>query len=174
MAVSQINNASLASGVPSAAKLPAGSVLQVVTQQYSATLTTVSVSSTFADTGHNISVTSKIANSKFLVSLVGGGWHDIQTQSNMFLTFQRNFNGGAYSSVTNGNGGTNEFGLARMSGDGGAFNIGPYSMAVLDEPGQAAGTVINFRVVARCTANSSQYQSNDRGIPTITVMEIAV
>lgn len=184
MAISQINTNSIASGAVSAADLasgaitsaalPAGSVLQTVTQQDSNSETiTISVSSTFLDAGLQVSITSKATNSKFLVSLMGGGWFDSGSQANMYATFDSNVNGAGFSAISGANGGTNQFGLLRMSGDSNAYNIKPYSMILLDSPAQSAGTTIIYRVVARSTTNSSAFQDNDRGIPTITVMEIA-
>jgi hypothetical protein len=66
MPVSTIQNASLASGVPSAAKLPAGSVLQVVSTTKTTTFSTTSTS--FTDvTGLSVSITPTSAASKILV-----------------------------------------------------------------------------------------------------------
>ena len=66
MPVSTIQNASLASGVPSAAKLPAGSVLQVVSTTKTDTFTTTATS--FTDiTGLSVSITPTSASSKILV-----------------------------------------------------------------------------------------------------------
>jgi hypothetical protein len=65
MPVSTIQNASLASGVPSAAKLPAGSVLQVVNVTYSTQTSTTSTS--YIDTGLSASITPTSSSSKILV-----------------------------------------------------------------------------------------------------------
>ena len=70
MPVSTIQNASLASGVPSAAKLPAGSVLQVVSTTKTDTFSTTS--SSFTDiTGLSVSITPTSATSKILVTYTG-------------------------------------------------------------------------------------------------------
>ena len=66
MPVSQIQNASLASGVPSAAKLPAGSVLQVVQTVKTDTASTSSVSWTDI-TGLSVSITPSSSSNKILV-----------------------------------------------------------------------------------------------------------
>jgi hypothetical protein len=74
MAISQIQQAALASGVPSSvasAALPAGSVLQVVNATYS-TLAS-STSSTYADTGLSASITPKFSTSKILVMIGAAG-----------------------------------------------------------------------------------------------------
>jgi len=65
MPVSTIQNASLASGVPSAAKLPAGSVLQVVQSSFSTQTDTTSNS--YIDTGLTASITPTSSSSKILV-----------------------------------------------------------------------------------------------------------
>jgi len=65
MAVSTIQNASLASGVPSTAKLPAGTVLQVV-QGTTSTPVTITATS-YTDTGLTASITPTSATSKILV-----------------------------------------------------------------------------------------------------------
>jgi hypothetical protein len=66
MAVSTIQNASLASGVPSASKLPAGSVLQVFSTTKTDTFTTSSTSDV-AITGLSATITPTSASSKILV-----------------------------------------------------------------------------------------------------------
>lgn len=70
-----IQNASLASGVPSTAKLPAGTVLQVVQQQNfgSANTTTSTTSSTYADILNlSATITPTSATSKILVISMAG------------------------------------------------------------------------------------------------------
>jgi hypothetical protein len=65
MPVSTIQNASLASGVPSAAKLPAGSVLQVVNA--TTAITSTISTNTYTDTGLSASITPTSSSSKILV-----------------------------------------------------------------------------------------------------------
>ena len=66
MPVSTIQNASLASGVPSAAKLPAGSVLQVVNATTS-TQVTISGTTAWTDSGLSASITPTSSSSKILI-----------------------------------------------------------------------------------------------------------
>ena len=66
MPVSFIQNASLASGVPSSAKLPSGSVLQVVQTVKSDTFSTSSTSYTDI-TGLSVSITPTSSSNKILV-----------------------------------------------------------------------------------------------------------
>ena len=90
----------------------------------------------------------------------------------MNITFERQFDGGSFSYATNASESYN--GLLRMSGDGNSWNIKPYACQLLDNPSQAAGVVINYRVVAKQISQSSDYQNTDRGLPSLTLVEIAV
>ena len=167
-----ISASDLASGAITSTALPAGSVLQVVS--YTFPLTSVTVSSTvFVSMSHSVSITAKQNNSKFLVTLNGGGWYDNGNGSQAFYaTFKRELNGsGTYNYVDNGYG--NNYGLCRMSGDGNSWNIKPFAAEVLDSPGQSAGTIIKYEVFGRQSGASSMYSHGDRGQPTLTVMEIA-
>ena len=150
-----------------------GMHIQTVLNFLPHTSSTVTISSTsFVDTGLNVSITSKHANSKFLVSITGGGWYDKGNSSHsIYVTAQRNLAGGSYDYVTDGYNGN--MGLMRLSADGGTWDIKPYSGQALDAPSAAAGVVLNYRVVARVNNNSSDFQAQDRGVPTITVTEIA-
>lgn len=73
MPVSTIQNASLASGVPSAAKLPAGSVLQVVQTVKSDTFSTTSTLTYVDVTGVSVSITPTSSTSKVLVTVTLSG-----------------------------------------------------------------------------------------------------
>ena len=154
-------------------KLPAGYTVQTVLAHHpNQTATTIS-STSYVGSGLNVNITSKFANSKFLVTLTGGGWYDVGNSSqSMYATFHRNIAGGSYSYVTGGD--NNGYGLLRMSGDGGTWNIKPYSMSALDSPSAAAGVVLDYKVICKVNQNSCQFQSDDRGMPTITVSEILV
>lgn len=65
MPISYINNNSLASGVPSTSKLPAGSILQVVNATYSTFQTTTSTS--YQASGLTASITPTSSSSKILI-----------------------------------------------------------------------------------------------------------
>jgi hypothetical protein len=65
MPVSQINNNSLATGVPGRANLPAGSVIQVVNGTYSVGVSTAGT--TYVDTGLTATITPTSASNKILV-----------------------------------------------------------------------------------------------------------
>jgi hypothetical protein len=67
MPVSQINSNSLATGVPSRANLPAGSVLQVVSTTKTDTFSTATTGSWVDVTGMSVSITPTSSSSKVLV-----------------------------------------------------------------------------------------------------------
>lgn len=72
MAISQIINSSLASGVPGKANLPTGSVLQVVNSVYAPTVISSS-SSTPVASGLTLSITPTSATSKILIFFTSYG-----------------------------------------------------------------------------------------------------
>ena len=164
----------LADGAASGSKLtmPAGSCLQTVFYQDTRRGKVISGGS-WQDTGFSGSITTIKANSKILITFTGGGWYDRgQSSCHMNITFERQFNGGSFSYATNASESYN--GLLRMSGDGDSWNIKPYACQLFDNPSQAAGVVINYRVVAKMVSGSSDYQNDDRGLPSLTIMEIKV
>ena len=164
----------LADGAASGSKLtmPAGSCLQTVFYQDTRRGKVISGGS-WQDTGFSGSITTIKANSKILITFTGGGWYDKgQSSCHMNITFDRQFNGGSFSYATNASESYN--GLLRMSGDGNSWNIKPYACQLLDNPSQAAGVVINYRVVAKMVSGSADYQNDDRGLPSLTIMEIKV
>ena len=157
--------------VPSGQELHApGHVVQVVSS--GAFTSTVTASSTsFTATGHSVSITTKTTNSNILVQLAGGGWYDNGNGSHaQWLTFYRSVSGGSYAALT---GVDATYGLQRMSGDGGSWNIKPHSAQYLDATNQSSGTLITYQVYVRINSNSSQYNHSDRGTPVLTAMEIA-
>ena len=145
----------------------------VQTQQAIMPQTATTISSTsFVDTGLQVSLTTKLTNSKFLVTLSGGGWYDNgNSNQSMWITFQRNSAGGSFDYVTNGY--QNNYGLIRMSGDGGTWNIKPYSASIIDSPSVAAGVAMIYKAVVRVNQNSCDFTSADRGSPILIVQEIA-
>ena len=146
------------------------SVLQTVSS--GAFTTTVTVTSTsFISMGHTCSLTAKRSNSRFLVRLSGGGWYDNgNSTQTLWLTFYKSVNGGAYSNLANI---STTYGLLRMSGDGGSWNIKNYSAEWLDPTTDSAGATITYAVYGKVNANSCQYNAGDRGDPVLMVQEIA-
>jgi hypothetical protein len=84
MAISQINSNSLASGVPASSNMPAGSVLQVVSTNYSGNASTTST--TPVDLGSlTLSITPKSATSKIQLTWTVAG---VCTGNNNSTTYQ--------------------------------------------------------------------------------------
>lgn len=111
MAISTIQNASLASGVPSAAKLPAGSVLQVVQGTINTPLSTTSTS--YVTTNLEVSITPTSASSKILVittscvrktntNTLGGSVAIFRNSTNVYLGVANQFYMNAYSGEPSG------------------------------------------------------------------------
>ena len=172
LASNAVTSAKLASGAITSSVMPSGSSLQTVFHQDTRRTKQISGSS-WQDTGFSGSITTIKANSKILITFTGGGWYDRgQGTNHMNITFERQFNGGSFSYATNASESYN--GLLRMSGDGNSWNIKPYACQLYDNPSQAAGVVINYRVVAKMVSGSSDYQNTDRGLPSLTLVEIAV
>jgi len=114
MAVSFIQNASLASGVPSAAKLPAGSVLQVVYGSSNTVVTSTTTTRNGAATGLTATITPSSASSKILVL-----WqvaNSVDPTNNIYINLLRN--------------GVTEL----LIGSGGTFNVTAkgYGIAYVD------------------------------------------
>ncbi len=175
LANNAVQTAKLHDDALTAAKMPSGTSLQTVSNPAGSSDINVT-SDSWTNTGHTATITTLAANSKILVELTGGGWHDNgNNQATINITFERNFDGGSYSSPSNAKAGASEYGLMRMSADGENWNIGPYACSLLDSPAQAVGTVIIYRVIIKKDSSNgnSQYQSNDRGMPMLTLTEIA-
>ena len=174
LANNAVQTAKLHDDALTAAKMPSGTSLQTVIGVCSTSDVNIT-SDSWANTGHTATITTLAANSKILVELTGGGWHDSGSgTTTAFITFERNFDGGTYVYPTGAADGAH--GLMRMSGDGENWNIGPYSCTLLDAPAQAVGTVIIYRVLVKKTnaSGNTQYQASDRGLPTLTLTEVAV
>jgi hypothetical protein len=161
MAVSQIINASLASGVPGKANLPTGSVLQVVT---GSTFTTVTIStSTYTDTGLSATITPTSASSKILVivdqcgvtkrtgNISNGNTIQLLRNSSSLFVFQ------VYAGYT----GTDMFNY-----------IGSASCNYLDSP--ATTSAVTYKTQFRNEINGAAVTVQDNSsTSTITLLEIA-
>jgi len=167
MPVSQILQASLASGVPSAtnittgtlpkAQLPSGSVLQVVTANRSGEAATTS--SSFVDTGLSLSITPTSATSKIFVLYTGSAGND--GTGECYLTLGRN-------STNLGNGNS---GFMRIWFNGsGNYHFAGMSMSYLDSPATTSATT--YKVQFRNQA-SFVYISGGNSTDTLTAFEIA-
>ncbi len=176
MAVSQIQNASLASGVPSVAKLPAGSVLQVVSSAKTDTFSTTSTSYTDI-TGLSVSITPTSSSSKILVMYQLLTTAD-PANAGVMVRLVRNstaiFVGDAASSrpqVTNG-------GASSLNN----FCMLPLAGSFLDSPASSSATTYKLQLfnsggttsfVNRTQNDRDTSLYDGRGASSITVMEIA-
>jgi hypothetical protein len=171
MAVSTIQNASLASGVPSAsnitsgtlpkAQLPTGSVLQVVSQTFKGTQFSTTSNSMVA-TGFGVSITPTSASNKILVSISTSlSWGG----SGMGIAIYR-----GTTSVWDPS-------SADASGYYGAIfsshSIVP--IQYLDSPNTTSSTTYNLYVASRSSTTSYVNLTNavNNAGTTITLMEIA-
>ena len=161
MPVSQIQNASLASGVPSAAKLPAGSVLQVVSATYSTE--TANATNTYADTGLTASITPSSSSSKILVLINQNGIDksDANSTSGVFMRLQRGstelIQMVAYCNFTNT--------AIRLI-------TGSVSTCYLDSPSTTSSTTYKTQFYNVANASTVRVNSNS-AVSTITLLEIA-
>ena len=182
MAVSQIQNASLASGVPGKANLPTGSVLQVV--QTVKTNTFSSTSATFGDiTGLTVSITPTSSSSKILVM----GVLNISTSSNDMIKVQIARGGSAIFIADTVAGATSALTQLYTGGSvnipGANWSTYPVSAFYLDSPATTSSTTYSWQIrvqtggntvwVNRGADQSGSTNQNFYGASSIIVMEIA-
>jgi hypothetical protein len=167
MPVSTIQNASLASGVPSAAKLPAGSVLQVVQTYKTDSFSTSSASYTNV-TGLSASITPTSATSKILV-MVSVFIDGFNNQN--FIALTRNGSlvgqstaGSSFNSLANAWG--------QNSGSDGETLVANY----LDSPATTSALTYQVQAARAGASNLSinvVVNGSYGGVSSITLMEIA-
>jgi hypothetical protein len=175
MAISTIQNASLASGVPSAAKLPAGSVLQVV--QVTKTDSFSTTSNSFVDiTGLSVSITPTSATSKILVlSTISASGNN--ATCGYYLKLVRGstdiFIGDASGSRVRVTG-------SNINSDNNFFNTNGFTF--LDSPATTSSTTYkfqfatsfgNYTIGINRSVNDSDSVNTGRGASSIVLMEIA-
>ncbi len=140
MAVSQILQASLASGVPSSvakSALPAGSVLQVVQQLYTAVDSTTSTA--YVPSGLSASITPTASTSKILINVCTNGYI-ASANLQMNMTLYRN----STNLITQGQG---------VIYDSAGGMQAPYSLLYLDSP--ATTSSITYTPYFKNTGNSA-------------------
>lgn len=161
MAVSQIINASLASGVPGKANLPTGSVLQVVNVTYATQVNTASTS--YTDTGLSASITPLFSTSKILVLVnqAGVGKEGGGTGQRVHIRLMR---------------GTSQlFEMEKLGGYTAANDtnvIGSVSTSYLDSPATTSSTTYKTQFFNE-TGSGLVYVNWNNGTSTITLMEIS-
>jgi hypothetical protein len=162
MAISQILGASLASGVPSSANMPVGSVLQVVNASYGTEVAFTSTS--YSDTGLTASITPTKASSKILVLVCQTGCAKDSGNTRLGLQLLR----GATVIVTN-----IEKSAAYSADSGGNF-VGGVSTCYLDSPATTSSTTYKTQGNSfSAPGNGSSRTQQDNVVSTITLMEIA-
>jgi hypothetical protein len=167
-AAGAVSSSNIVDGAITAAKMassgawaPAGTVVQVVSA--AATLTGMTTTSTsFVTTGFSLSISPRLATSKILVTVMGGGAYCGTTAAtSMFCTI--------YRGATNL--GDASYGLARYSTVGGSFALWPHSFSVYDSPATTSSTTYTVYLKSS-NGNQVDFQNTDRGIPVMTAMEI--
>lgn len=149
--------------IPKAA-LPTGSVIQVVTA-YLDNVTTVTSSGSFVTTSWTGTITPTSATSKILVIISGGSIYCGTTAGvAYYATIYRN------NSVNLGNA---TWGLERFTTPGGSHSLAPHSMMVLDSPATTSATSYTPYFRNGGTVGQVDFNNTDRGITTMTLMEIA-
>jgi hypothetical protein len=146
-------------------QVPAGSVIQVVTV-YLDNVTTVTTSTSFVTTSWSGTITPTSATSKILVTVSGGSIYcGTGSGGSYYATIYRN------NSTNLGN---SSFGLERFTTVGGTHSLAPHSMSVLDSPATTSATTYTPYFRNAGSATQVDFSNTDRGIVTMTLMEIAV
>jgi hypothetical protein len=146
--------------------LPTGSVLQVLQTATAATIQTSSTS--FVTTGFAQSITPTSATSKIMICINGGGAYMLTSaQTTMRVTIYR-----GSTDLSAGYGVTNN-GMMRFSTVGGQWMLCPYSMMWLDSPATTSSTTYTVYFRNADAAATVDFSNTDRGVVTLTLMEIA-
>jgi hypothetical protein len=155
-----------ASAAIAASKLSgAGKVLQIVQTTNATSITTSSTS--FVTTGVSQSITPSSTSNKILISINGGGAY---VGTGVSVTMRITVKRGATDLATLG---VSDNGMMRFSTPGGSWVISPYSMMWLDSPSTTSSTTYEIFFRNSDTAGTVQFNGTDRGIVTLTLMEIA-
>jgi hypothetical protein len=160
MPIDQITSASLASGVPTRAQLPIGSVLQVV--QGTTSTEVSSSSSTFADTGLSASITPSSASSKILVLISHGTINKSSANGSNRMTI-RIVRG--ETTLTTPGSGILFTATAINNRTGWSYNY-------LDSPSTTSSTTYKTQFMSNDSTSAVDVQTNNTP-STITLMEIA-
>jgi hypothetical protein len=165
MAISQIIQNSLASGVPSSvvsSALPAGSVLQVVAASYTSVTSTSSTS--FVDTGLSLAITPTKSSSKILVLVTQCGLEKSNGNSQNCIDLSL-FRGATQLASTGA------YGLYQNSTT--VITLPSASLFYLDSPATTSSTT--YKTQFKNTLAASAVYVNSGGSPasTIVLLEIA-
>ena len=148
-------------------KLPAGAVLQTVTQSFVSQGMTTS-SSSFVTTGHAITITPKFSSSKIHLSLQGGGHYLPAYSQFAYVTIYK----GA-SNLGSVRGFESYYATAAQTDANDTnFIVIPHSLAHVDTAGSTSA--LTYTIYIRTTGGTYQYQNSDRADILFTAMEISV
>lgn len=136
-----------------------GVVLQVIQNSTSAAITTTSDS--FVTTNFSVSITPKFSSSKVLILVSGGGWNVPSTYSSYATIYRASTNLGDAT-----------YGLERIYSSA-SIAISPHSMCILDSPATTSSTAYTCFFRSSSAGTTVEFSNTNRGIVTITVMEIA-
>jgi hypothetical protein len=169
-AVSGANLTSLTSGnltgalpaISGASLTGVGKVLQVVNATTTSSITSSSTS--YVTTGLSADITPSSTSNKVFIMLQGGGGYPTEYAGvTMRVT--------VYRDATDLGNGAN--GIARYSAPGGAWAIFPHSIGHLDSPSSTSSITYTIYYKNADTAGTVQFNDSDRGLPSLTLMEIA-
>jgi len=145
-----------------AAKLPAGSVLQVKSTRTNVNIDTTSTS--YTTTGLYIDITPISTSSVILVTLSGGCiYNGVSAGVTMYTTIYRDST----------NLGDSSAGLSRFSTPGGSWMLSPHSASVMDSPSTTSSVRYAAYFRNSDTAGTVTFSDTDRGYVVITAMEVA-
>ena len=155
--VTALNASNINAGTLGKARLPTGSVLQVLTDTQSGEQSTTS--SSFVDTALSITITPTSATSKIFLLYTGSAGND--GTGECYLTIKR-----GSTNLGNGNAGMMRLWFSAS----GNYHFGGFSMSYLDSPATTSATTytVQFRNGA-----SFVYISGGNSTDSFTVFEIA-
>ena len=162
MAISKIESASLASGVPTRSQLPAGTVLQVVSANYTTQVTTSS--SSYSSTGLTATITPTSATSKILVF----------TSPSCVISGSQGVNSSGFWAIfRNGSQVSGDYLLRTYAygASGGVYTNVPAAMNYADSP--ASTSALAYTLYFKVGVSTGIYINGDSSSSSITLMEIA-
>jgi len=156
-ATSATNATNISAGTLPFARLPTGSVLQVVQSSYTNATTTTSTS--YVTTGILVTITPKFSTSKILVMHQGM----INTQGSAYWGYYTLYRGGSNLNGSVGSGG--------LYINGGTDNHVPTNLVFLDSPATSSATT--YTVYIKSSSGSSVRYNSDGWSLNIVALEIA-
>lgn len=164
----KVDTLQTASGsTPTAADLginTTGTVLQVVNTRFNLSMSTQST--TYVQTGHNVTITPTSTSSRISIALNGGSWYALGTRS--MMTMFRTISGSSSVNLGDGSGGN----LSIMQGTTGSSYL-PHSLLVMDSPNTTSATTYDTRVFVETATKTTYYSYPSYGFIELIAYEIA-